>query len=148
MLYIIGYALETIFTLQAYGGWSDQEEDQPLRYRFGYKNSKDEDCFLGGSSLDSEVRVLLPTGFLSDSILPIFVDVSDNKGAISRAFFNVKVSPMSNFSEAAISNLARAATAAFQTMDISTIFGHLSSSVKFFNDASQTGKRLYAIISQ
>ena len=137
--------METSFTLRASGGWSDQDEDQPLRYRFGYKNSKNKDCFLGGPSLDSEVRVLLPTGFLSDSILPIFVDVSDNKGAVTRAGLNVRVIPMSNFNESSISNLANAAAAAFQTMDISSIFGLVSSSVNFFNDASETGMRCFSV---
>ena len=132
--------MESLFTLQALEGWTDDEEDLPLTYKFGYVNKRRKDCFFGSGSLDNEIEVILPIGFQHDNRLEVFVDVSDNKGAVRRQFYNVVVRPMSNFSLSTIDDLADKVQATLETNDISAILGRLSSTLNVFNMASESGK--------
>ena len=133
--------METLFTLQAVEGWIDDDEDLPLKYKFGYIKPNGQDGFLGGVSQENEASVFLPAGEAKNNYtLTLFVDVSDNKDSTTRAFHNVVVTPMAAISMETVVGLSGKIEAALEAKDISTVIGHVTSTVNVLNEASQSGR--------
>ena len=139
-----GTELETKFTLQALRGWTDDDEDLPLQYKFGYIKTNGEDAFLGSNSEENELKTSLPAGVVSNGYkLKLFVDVSDNRGATTRALYDVLVRPLTQFNRTKLKSFGTDVAAAFFAKDVSRVIGRVTYTVNVLNTASFAGMRIH-----
>lgn len=142
--YHTGTELDTTFTLQAMRGWTDDDEDLPLKYTFGYIKINGEDAFLGSMNEENELKTFLPAGASSNNFkLKLFVDVSDIRGATTRALHDVLVRPLVQLNRTKLNLVATNVAAAFFAKDMSSVIGRVTSTVNVLNAASHSGKLIY-----
>ncbi len=119
----------------------DDQEDMPLTYDFGYIKSNGDSSYLGSSSEDNELTTYLPAGDRRKNFtLSLFVDVSDNRGATTRAFHAVRVLPITKIDMASVMSFASKIESAFAANDLSSVIGQVSSTVNVLNEAGHLGK--------
>ena len=114
-----GYELNATFALRA-SYWTDDADDLPLRYTFGFSRSSGADADgavavvepLSGSSLTSRLDVLLPAGSLT-----LVVTVQDRLGASATATASATVLPLPSISAAVIDTVLERAREALQSGD-------------------------------
>ncbi|KAK3742747.1 hypothetical protein QZH41_018953, partial [Actinostola sp. cb2023] len=90
-----GTAMETLFSLVAEVGWSDDPDDYPLKYQCGYISKNQEEIilnFFGESSRIEDVKFPPGNAASSDS-LTVFVDCMDALGAVTRQTTVITVLP-------------------------------------------------------
>jgi len=83
---VSGDSLDTMFIISA-AGWTDDADDLPLRYRFGYRDSVEGDVtWVSPFSPRSRLKTTLPAGAATDAAvsnrtLMLVVAVRDKRGA-------------------------------------------------------------------
>jgi len=86
--------METLYTLSAPEGWSDDADDLPLQYQFGYiKNGKRVRIGMYGESNEVEGVKLPPGDPNGNNSLTLFVNCKDALGAVSSTEATVTVMP-------------------------------------------------------
>lgn len=135
-----GTALQSFFNLRAADGWIDDEADLPLTYKFGYIRPNGESCFLGSATQANEATVSLPAGDPRQKFrLPVFVEVSDNKGSRTRASRFLTVRPIDRLSHHAILSFATRLDPAFEAKDASSFIGEVAPLVTELNEQGSPG---------
>ena len=122
-------------------GWTDDNEDLPLKYKFGYIKRSGEDAFLSSISEGNELKTSLPAGASSNNYkLKLFVDVSDNRGATTRALYDVLVRPLTQLNRTKLIRFGTEVAQAFVAKDVSSVIGRVTYVVNVLNVASLSGK--------
>uniref|UniRef100_A0A7M5VD18 REJ domain-containing protein n=2 Tax=Clytia hemisphaerica TaxID=252671 RepID=A0A7M5VD18_9CNID len=127
-------ALESDFVLSASTGWTDNEEDLPLLYNFGFLSPGDgRKQYLNVPSAENQITTKLPAGIETNGfVLTVFVEVSDIHGAKSSTEQQVNVVPPPTLNVNVINNAKNSIDEAFASDDLSGALNDISSTLSTF----------------
>ena len=133
--YVNKTALESDFVLSASTGWTDNEEDIPLLYNFGFLSPESaRKQYLGVPSAENQIITKLPAGAETNGFdLTVFVEVSDIHGAKSSTTQQVNVVPPQTLDVNVINNAKGSIDEAFASDDLAGALGDISSTLSTFN---------------
>ena len=127
-----------MFTFSAVEGWTDDVEDLPLIYSFGYVRNNGKIRHLGTPSVDSEASFRLPQGRPENGFnVTVFVDVRDNRRATTRVYQQVTVTPMKNLTIYEVVAFKQSIEEAFAVDDMSSAISQITSTLTVLNEAGK-----------
>ena len=139
-----GTALKTEFTLSAIEG-TDDPEDLPLLYNFGYFNAQNKKKYLGSPSAENSKTCKLPSGVPSNNYnLITFVDVTDTLGGMSEYKLSLIVKPPDKIDSTAIFDAMETINGALTADDLDSALGAIASSLSTFK-SNALGNSLFVI---
>ncbi|XP_032231194.2 uncharacterized protein LOC5506859 isoform X1 [Nematostella vectensis] len=121
-----GTSMETVFTVTAGEGWSDDADDLPLNYQFGYidpRTNKEELQGMFGGSNQREIK--FPPGDENNArSLTVFVNVKDQLGAVTRQTATITVMPVA-VTTAILDNAKDDILKSFESADWNSALGNM-----------------------